>query len=53
MKTLKLQIKNVYGNDLIYPVCDQSKLFAQLLNKKTFSHMDLCLIERLGYLITY
>lgn len=53
MKTLKLQIKSVYGNDLIYPICEQSKLFAQLINKKTFSYGDLRLIERLGYLITY
>lgn len=44
--------KNVYGKVLIYPVCDQAKLFCQLLGTKTFHNVNLAIIESLGYKIT-
>lgn len=52
-KKILVQIKNVYGNDLVYPVCDDAKLFAELIDKKTFSKHDLANIKRLGYTIDY
>lgn len=45
--------KSVYGQILIYPVCDKANIFAGLINKKTFSLRDLNLIEGLGYTIKY
>ena len=39
--TITVSIKNVYGNDLIYPVCDKAIQFAKLTGKKTFSKHDL------------
>lgn len=53
MKQITLTIKNVYGNELAYPVCDDAKLFALLINKKTFTDSDIVLIQQLGYTIKY
>ena len=47
--TLQIQFRSVYGNDLVYPVCDQAKLFAKLLNVKTFNHHQIETIKQLGY----
>ena len=49
MKTVTVQIKNVYGNELIYPICDTAKLFAGFTGKKTLSHADINRIKALGY----
>lgn len=43
--------KSVYGNILVYPVCDTAKKLSSLINKATFSHRDLTIIESLGYVI--
>ena len=53
MKQVILQKKNVWGNDLIYPVNDYAIEFAYLVGKKTFSSTDLKAIERLGFEIVY
>lgn len=42
-------IKNVYGNETIYPACETAKKFATLTGKKTFSMNDINLIKTLGY----
>lgn len=47
--TLKVEIRTVYGNDLIYPVCDDAKTFAQLMRAKTFTREQIKLITQLGY----
>lgn len=47
--TLKVTVKNVYGNDLIYPACEQSKLLCQLANAKTFTDHAYMLCKQLGY----
>ena len=47
--TIKVSIKNVYGNELIYPVCDKAKSFAHLTGNKTLSHYNVETIKRLGY----
>ena len=49
MKIIEVQIKSVYGNELIYPVCDVAKLFASFSGKKTLSHADINRIKALGY----
>lgn len=50
--TIKISKKSVYGNDLIYPACETSKLLISLMGgKKTFSNDDLVTIKKLGYTI--
>lgn len=49
--TIKIRIKNVYGNDLIYPACDISNQFVKLTERKTFKQSDLEIIKNLGYKI--
>lgn len=41
--------KNVYGNELVYPIGEVAHCFARLTGKKTFSRDDLHTIELLGY----
>jgi hypothetical protein len=52
MLQITLKTKNVYGNDLIYPMCETSQKLANLINKKTFSNTDINIIKSLGYQIT-
>jgi hypothetical protein len=49
---LTVKVKQVYGNDMIYPVNDTAQKFANLIGKKTFSKVDLAIISNLGYKIT-
>lgn len=42
-------IRNVYGNELIYPVCEKAKLFAKLAGRKTLGAADIQTIKALGY----
>jgi hypothetical protein len=46
---ITIEIKSVYGRELIYPGCEVSHIFAQLANKKTLDEVDLKLIKDLGY----
>jgi hypothetical protein len=46
-----IQIRNVYGNNVAYPVCDHAKEFTRLTGKKTLSRNDLYAIERLGFVV--
>ena len=48
-RIIEVAIKNVYGNDLIYPVGSTAKLFAELTGKKTFSRQDIETIKLLGF----
>jgi len=49
MEKLKVKIKNVYGTELVYPVCEKSKLFANLTNNQTLTEHSRRLIKLLGY----
>lgn len=49
---ITVEIKNVYGNQSVYPACDTSRLLAQLAGTKTFTRHALDTIKRLGYSIT-
>lgn len=55
METKKIQVmvKNSFGNQLVYPVCQTAKYFTELTKKKTLSVNDLELIEEMGYEIEY
>lgn len=43
----------VYGNTLVYPNCEDSRLFAELLKVKTFNAVQLDIIRALGYEVEY
>lgn len=48
---IQVEIKNVYGAEKIYPVCNTSKLFADIANTKTLTRSVLQTIKNLGYSI--
>lgn len=48
---IQVQIKNVYGNETIYPICATSKLLAALAKQKTFTNREINLLKDLGYVI--
>lgn len=43
-----VEVKNVYGNTLIYPVCDIAKSFANIAKQKTLNDA-LPIIKKMGY----
>ena len=46
---IQVVIKNVYGNQLIYPKCDTSKAFSNIAKTKTLSIENLKTISSMGY----
>jgi hypothetical protein len=49
MKTITVKIKQVYGNTVAYPVCEQSRLLAQLAGTTTLTIQALKTIKALGF----
>lgn len=50
-KMILIEVKNVYGELKVYPVCPRARCFADIAGTKTLTHAALCLIEQLGYAI--
>lgn len=50
-RSITVRIKNVYGNEMIYPVSEGAKLFASLIGTKTLSMDAITKIKQLGYSI--
>lgn len=48
-KTIKIQIRNVYGNETIYPACPTSAFFCHLAKTRTITEEMLRLIRGQGY----
>ena len=48
MKTIKVQLRNVYGNELIYPMCENAQRFTRLTQTKTLHRDDIPTIKALG-----
>lgn len=48
-KTIKVEVKNVYGKETIYPSCEYAKIFASLVGQKTLTRGDILKIKQLGY----
>ena len=46
---IQVKAKNVYGKELLYPICDVSKLLCELLNVKTFSDHNIRKLTALNY----
>jgi hypothetical protein len=47
--TIHVEKKNIYGNELLYPVCQRAKIFAVLTGQKTLSAGAISSIKRLGF----
>lgn len=52
-KEIMLEVKNVYGNDLIYPSCHVANALIKLKDKKTFNKNDLEVFKALGLIIKW
>ncbi len=46
---IEIEVKNVYGEPKVYPMCDKAKLFARIAGTTTLTHNTLTWVERLGY----
>ena len=48
---LIVEIKNIYGVERIYDVCNNSKLITKLKQSKTLSKEDISILREMGYKI--
>ncbi len=48
-KVITVEIKQVYGRQLIYPICDNAQSFALLTNTRTFTPGHVAVIRKLGF----
>jgi hypothetical protein len=46
---IQVTIKNIYDNQLIYPVCEKAKYFTELTKTKTLNQNDIDTIKKLGF----
>jgi len=46
-----IEAKKNYGSWVYYPICDTSRLFAEIAKTKTLSIDTVNLIEKLGYIV--
>jgi len=51
--TLLIKKTGFANNQLIYPNCEKSKIFAAIFNQKTFTQDNLNQIKALGFAIIY
>ena len=49
MIKIKVLIKNVYGNKLVYPICNTGRKFLYLTQSKTLDKTQRDMIKSLGY----
>ena len=47
-----VEIKNVYGNETIYPLCDKATAFANIAGTKTLTRHVIAQIKAIGFSIT-
>ena len=48
---ITVSVRNVYGNNLVYPADDTAGLFAALVGAKTFNAKQIHTIKALGYAV--
>lgn len=49
---LEIQIKNIYGRDVVYPVCEKAQLLTRLSGNRTLTEESIAVIKELGYTFT-
>lgn len=47
--TIVVQIREVYGIERVYPVCEAATTFAQMKGQRTLTQRDIDHIKQLGY----
>lgn len=47
--TITVMRKNVYGKEMIYPVCEKAECLTMLADTKTFTPYQIQIIKALGY----
>lgn len=52
-KSALLELREIYGNPLAYPICDSSKRLARLLRKKTLDGADISFLIQEGYKVNF
>lgn len=48
-EAITVRIRGVYGNELIYPVCDKAKILANIAGTKTLTRQTLAYASQLGF----
>jgi predicted aconitase len=46
---ITVKVKNVYGAEKIYPICEQAQIFAAMTGCKTLTDVTISYIKKLGY----
>ena len=49
---LTIEVKTVYGNRLVYPICKKAITLCQITNQKTFSQFAINKLKEVGYTFT-
>ena len=49
MQTIQVEIKSVFGREVIYPACAQAERFCQLIDQKSLTRHQVEQIKALGY----
>jgi hypothetical protein len=47
--TIMVEVRDVYGQSKIYPVCMEAQIFAEIAGTKTLLPQDIKRIQMLGY----
>lgn len=47
-----VSIRNVFGNERIYPISEPALLIAKLMERKTFNKNDIEIIKKLGFSVS-
>lgn len=50
-KHIEVTIKSVFGNEKIYPACQNAEIFCKLIGQKTLTDRDINFIKQLGYTV--
>lgn len=53
IKQITVQVRDVYGTEQVYPICDDALRFAAIAGTTTLTKRVLKCVEALGYTITY
>ena len=49
INTIIVEVRDVYGQSKIYPVCGEAQIFAEIAGTKTLLPQDIKRIQMLGY----
>jgi hypothetical protein len=50
-RIITVRITSNFGNEAIYPVCKDARIFAEMLGRKTLTRRDIASIKALGYVV--